>query len=308
MHLLKYGVFVLLVHTPLSVAAETSGTNSYSSIFATENLVAWCIVPFDAKQRPPEERAEMLRSLGIRRLAYDWREEHVPTFDDEIAAMRKYGIEISAFWLWLQSLEPGEDKRAALVLDALRRNRLKTQIWISFNDQILIDLDQHARVDAVSSAILPIARQAKAIGCKVGLYNHGGWFGDPINQIEILKSLDQSNVGLVYNFHHAHKQIDRFEDLLHRMKPHLLAINLNGMQRDGPKILPVGDGESELKMLKLIQESDYEGLIGILDHRENVDAEESLSENLAGLAELRRQLQLTSGNNNNNEKFRELPR
>ena len=47
-------------------------------VFARENLVAWCIVPFDAKKRGPEERSEMLERLGIKRLAYDYRAEHIP--------------------------------------------------------------------------------------------------------------------------------------------------------------------------------------------------------------------------------------
>jgi len=32
-------------------------------VFSKNNLVAWCIVPFDARERGPEERAAMLRSL-----------------------------------------------------------------------------------------------------------------------------------------------------------------------------------------------------------------------------------------------------
>ena len=51
------------------------------SIFQRENIAAWCIVPFDSKQRGPVERAEMLNRLGITKLAYDWRAEHIPTFE-----------------------------------------------------------------------------------------------------------------------------------------------------------------------------------------------------------------------------------
>ena len=50
-----------------------------------ENLVAWCIVPFDAKKRGPEQRAKMLVELGLKKCAYDWREEHVATFAEEFA-------------------------------------------------------------------------------------------------------------------------------------------------------------------------------------------------------------------------------
>ena len=56
-------------------------------VFAKENLVAWCIVPFDSKKRGPSERAQMLVRLGIKKLAYDWRDEHVPYFRFEIGDM-----------------------------------------------------------------------------------------------------------------------------------------------------------------------------------------------------------------------------
>ncbi|MEY4403946.1 MAG: hypothetical protein RIR91_1981, partial [Verrucomicrobiota bacterium] len=42
-----------VVSGPLLQAAE-------EPLFAQENLAAWCIVPFDAKQRGPEARAAML--------------------------------------------------------------------------------------------------------------------------------------------------------------------------------------------------------------------------------------------------------
>ena len=50
----------------LSAAEPTPrGTAGKNTIFARTNLVAWCIVPFDAKKRGPEERAEMLSRLGF---------------------------------------------------------------------------------------------------------------------------------------------------------------------------------------------------------------------------------------------------
>ncbi len=41
------------------------------AIFARDNLVAWCIVPFDGKKRGPAERAKMIADLGLHRVAYD---------------------------------------------------------------------------------------------------------------------------------------------------------------------------------------------------------------------------------------------
>ena len=67
-------------------------------VFAKKNLVAWCIVPFDAKQRGPGDRANMLQRLGIKRVAYDWRQQHVPTFEEEILEYKKHDLEYFAFW------------------------------------------------------------------------------------------------------------------------------------------------------------------------------------------------------------------
>src|SRR5579863_9672288 len=77
-----------------------------ADLFDRDNLVAWCIVPFDARKRGPEERAAMLRRLGFSRLAYDWRAEHVPSFDAELDALARHGIALEAFWV-----APGELNR-----------------------------------------------------------------------------------------------------------------------------------------------------------------------------------------------------
>ncbi|MHC1765816.1 MAG: hypothetical protein AB9869_16220 [Verrucomicrobiia bacterium] len=65
-----------------------------ASVFEPANLMAWCIVPFDASKRGPEERARMLTRLGFRHFAYDWRAEHIPTFDAEVEAMQRHGISL----------------------------------------------------------------------------------------------------------------------------------------------------------------------------------------------------------------------
>jgi hypothetical protein len=78
------------------------------------------------------------------------------------------------------------------------------------------------------------------------------------------------------------------------MKPHLLALNLNGMTKAGgegaaKQILPIGQGELDLALLKTISASGYTGPIGILNHTDE-DAEARLLDNLDGLAWLVPQL------------------
>lgn len=250
-------------------------------LFARSNLVAWCIVPFDSQKRSPEERAAMLKRLGFTKFAYDWRAEHLPTFDREITALKASGIELTAVWF------PGSlNQDARTLLDALEKHRIKTQLWVSMsggNAKPTPD-EQTRQVADFTAKIKPIAEAASKIGCQVALYNHGGWFGEPDNQLAILDALKLPNVGIVYNLHHGHDQLDRFPELVARMKPHLLAINLNGMNTDkrGGKILPLGQGDADLRLLKAIQTSGWSGPVGILGHTSD-DAEQRLLDNLDGL-------------------------
>lgn len=285
-HLRRTLLSFLLIALPLHAVAAAP------ELFARSNLVAWCIVPFDAAKRGPEARAVMLERLGFRHFAYDYRAEHVPTFDAEIEALHRHGVELSAWWF-----PTTMNAEARLILDVLRRHGEHPQLWVMGGGApVKTAEEQRARVQAESARIGEIAGSAKTAGCEVGLYNHGSWFGEPENQIAIVESLRArgvTNVGIVYNLHHGHDQIDRFAALLEKMKPHLLAINLNGMFAGGEKvagqIVPLGQGDLDLKLLRIIGASGWRGPIGILNHTDE-DAEARLRDNLEGLDWLARQL------------------
>lgn len=263
-----------------------------SGNFSQTNLVAWCIVPFDTKKRSPEERAAMLEQLGIHRLAYDWRAEHIPTFDAEVAALAKRNIELTAWWF-----PAALNAEAKAILDCLQRHRIRTQLWITMGtepESNPAQLDQ--KINGAVATLAPICTEAARLGCTVGLYNHLGWFGEPENQLRILAQLraaGHTNAGIVYNFHHGHAQVDRFPSLLKAMQPHLLALNLNGMTRNGDKlgrkIIPLGTGELELEMIRALQQNGWRGPIGILGHTEE-DAEIKLRKELTGLQRLLAQI------------------
>jgi sugar phosphate isomerase/epimerase len=236
-------------------------------------------VPFDAKRRSPTERAAMLKELGFTKLAYDWRAEHVASFDDEIKAMRNAKINIVGWWF-----PPAPTADAQAILAALKRNDLKTQLWVAIEDPA--GGNQQSRIAAAVEQLRPVVAAAAAQGCSVGLYNHGGWFGEPENQLAIIDALDAPNVGIVYNLHHGHDHVDRFAKLLPKLMPHLYAININGMDRGGDrvgrKILPLGQGELDLELLRTIQQSGYRGPIGVIGHTQD-DAKLRLQDNLDGL-------------------------
>lgn len=274
-----------------SLLAAKSSAADYQ-LFARTNLMAWCIVPFDAAKRGPEARAAMMERLGLRHFAYDYRAEHIPTFDAEIAACRKHGVSLDAWWF-----PSAMNDEARIILDVLKRNQVKAQLWVTGGGALTKSLEeQRARVEAEAKRIRAIAAAAAPIGCTVALYNHGGWFGEPENQIQIIERLRRdgiTNVGIVYNQHHGHDHLDRFPALLAQMKPHLLVLNLNGMTRNGDKagkkILPLGQGDLDLSLLNAIRASGWHGPIGILNHTDE-DAEARLRDNLDGLEWLLPQL------------------
>jgi len=291
-----FGAFAILAGSAIvlwSAEPPFAPMKPATGLFARSNLVAWCIVPFDGKKRGPEERAAMLDRLGFKIFAYDYRAEHIRSFDVEMEALKRHHITLLAWWF-----PTSLNDEAKLILDVLKRHTLQAQLWVTGSGEPTAGPEaQRARVESEAERIRRIAEAAGKIGCTVGLYNHGGWFGEPENQLAILERLRGQgifNVGLVYNQHHGHAHVDRFAELMQKMKPHLLALNLNGMVPDGEKrgkqILPLGQGELDLKLLTMIRDSGWRGPIGILNHTDE-DAEVRLRQNLAGLDQLAGQLE-----------------
>ncbi|MDA7510776.1 ThuA domain-containing protein [Verrucomicrobia bacterium] len=255
---------------------------SRSHLLNKDNLVAWCIVPFDVKKRSPRERAEMLFRLGIKRAAYDWRAEHVASFEEEIFEYKKKGIEYFAFW--------DVHDRA---FELFEKHNLHPQIWKTLSSPETGT--QSEKVKVAAEAMLPLVKRTQELGSKLGLYNHGGWGGRPENLVAVCRFLREehgaNHVGIVYNFHHGHEDIDGFGETLRSMMPYLLCVNLNGMNRDAdPKILPIGSGTHEQAMVATLVDEGYKGPIGILGHIATEDVEVTLGNNLAGLARLKKAL------------------
>lgn len=268
----------------LFVLFGTPGARAHKtpSNLQVENLVAWCIVPFDAAKRGPAERAQMLKELGLRRCAYDWRSKHVAEFEEEILQYQRHGIEFFAFW--------GEHPKAFRLFE---EHEINPQVW-----HMLGEVGAGSQAQKVATAVeatLEIAARTAKMGSKLALYNHGGWGGEPANLVAVCRELRQrgfKHVGIVYNWHHGHGHIDDWAASLALMMPYLHCLNLNGMNAEAkPKILPLAQGQHDLAMLKVLVESGYEGPVGILDHQTHLDSKEVLQDNLDGLAWLLKELQ-----------------
>ena len=270
-----------MVFSALFVAALLSAESA--EVFEPGNLVAWCVVPFDAKKRGPAERAGMLHRLGFTKFAYDWRAEHLPTFEQEVVELKTRNIELTAVWF-----PPVMNADAKALLAVIEKHKLTPQLWVMVPEPAgNIEAEKAA---AAAKALAPVVEAAAKLGCRVSLYNHGGWAGEPETIVAVVKAVNRPHVGIVYNLHHGHDHLRRFPAELSRMLPHLHAINLSGMHADGDrtnrKIEVIGEGPEDLPLLRAIRASGYVGVVGILGHTDD-DAEARLADNLGGLARLR---------------------
>ena len=259
-------------------AKPTAGAN-----FKSENIVPWCTVAFDSKKRSPEERAQMIVDLGLKRSAYAWRERHLEEFEREILAYKKHDIEYFAFFNWHPSME-----------SLIRKHNITPQIWHYM--QFKPTGTQEEKVAATAEHLKPLVDKTRELGLKFSLYNHGGWTGEPENMVAVVEHVrktqpNSDHVGIVYNFHHGHGDIDDFEVRFKRMLPLLHCVNLNGMvdakivneKTLENKILTIGTGEHEQRMIQTVIDAGYSGPIGVIDHRDELDSEVALGDNVKAL-------------------------
>ncbi len=280
-------ILMLVLYTGCGRAAKEEPVD----LFDRDNLVAWCIVPFDAADRSPDERATMLNELGISSFAYDYRDRHIPSFREEIEVLDRHGINLTAVWLWIEPVGDtllNPSNRA--ILQILEETHTRTDLWVSFPAHFFEGIPETQKIEKGVDAIEQVLDWATEHHCTISLYNHGDWFGEPENQIRIIEAIGSEEVRIVYNFHHGHHQIERFGTMFHEMLPYLSAVNINGMRAEGPKIITLGEGDRELEMLRIIKDSGYRGPLGIIGHTEGEDIREVLERNLDGLEKMKSEL------------------
>ena len=148
---MKSAIWILILLIGTSVVGDTRPAVADAAtpwdLFAKDNLVAWCIVSFDAKQRGPGARAEMLQKLGIKKVAYDWREHHVPTFEEEILQYKQHHLEYFAFWSW------HEDMGQLIV-----KHEIRPQIWRTLGGGG--GTTRAEKVESAARALLPMEKKS----------------------------------------------------------------------------------------------------------------------------------------------------
>ena len=248
---------IVLAQSPAACSSDKNAGEAARKLFARDNLIAWCIVPFDSKKRAPEDRAAMLQKLGFKHFAYDWRGEHIPTFDAEVEASKRHGVALDAFWV-----APGElNRESRIILDLLKRHGIKAQLWV------LLDFGRRQGAGRRTRAPGRGGRGQAAAACRRGRARSAARShfittaaGSASRKTRSRSSSGSkargvTNIGMVYNLHHGHDHLDRFPRLLAKTMPYLVAVNLNGMDpggdRHGRKILPLGQGSRDLELLRI---------------------------------------------------------
>ena len=258
-------------------------------LFGKENLVAWCVVPFDANERTPLETVQMLEELEIRNFAYDYRDKHLPSVKEQIEVLREHNITLSAVWLWIDPANAWNET-SQTVFKILEETGTRTELWLGIPNEAFEGLSDAESFKLAVETVSFIFDKAQEVGCTLALYNHGGWYGEPLNQIRVIEAIGSDKVKIAYNFHHGHQHVESFNVLLDLMLPYLSIININGMKIEGPKIITLGEGDEELEMLRAIKNSGYVGPIGFIGHTEGEDIQVVLERNLEGLEGLKASL------------------
>lgn len=281
-------VILLIILIPLFTTCATY-KESTKVTFDKSNLIPWSIVGFDIKERTPKQRLEMLERLGYKQYAYGYRPKHIPTMQQEWKLAKDKGIEVKAVWLYINlhkdkvgSLKPESE----VVFKNLKESGLKTQIWVGFQPKYFNKLSDKESLKQSVEMIEYLSKKAEKIGCKIALYNHGGWYGKPANQLRIINALPKEDLGVVFNFHHAHDSLDEYSNNIKKLFPYLWSVSLNGMKTGGPKIITIGKGDLEKEMIQQLLNLNYRGPFNILGHVKGGDPEVILEENFNGLKAL----------------------
>ena len=275
-----------------------------SGLVIDDNILAWAFLDFDTEERSPQERAKMLKQLGFSKCGYEGHPRYIEQLEEHIIAYRENGIELVGIYLEIREENSIEQNSIKEAINILERQNCKTQLWLTINDELLKGIPEEIRTERVCEILEPVVDKAISLECKIAMYNHGGWTGNPENQVRIVQRLEKSynpeSLGIVLNFHHAHPYVYEFSELFMKVKPYLFVLNTDGMgvkkNQKGeligdPKILPLGEGDHEIDMLRTVKESGYKGLIGVIDHDKNIAPEKNLGNNLNALKEIWIQLE-----------------
>ena len=282
--------------TAANSSVGMSAARGVASPFAKHNLHAWAYEEYDAIKRTPDERAQVLQDLGITKAGYICRNAaRVAEFEAYVKAYQKAGIELISVWTPVNTERPLEEIQIRTFLEVADRHKLKLQWWLTLEEDF-DKLPEGERMERAVAQLRPLVAEANKRGMKLVIYGHGAdeWFTQAENEIAIAERLKaempSADIGIVYSFHQAFAQMDRFKEVFPRLKPHLAALNLNGNSPKGRPGVQIGNGDREQGMIKVVKDSGWHGPVGVLSHVRTTDAKVNLHANLYGLRDVLKQI------------------
>jgi len=283
----------LLLLLGLALISHQSCGEQKDRVFEIDELSAWCIIGFDSLDRTPEQRIDLLKELGLQKYGYNRGKGDYKQMKHEFKLAAENDIDITSVFVWLNAKRDSIGKLSEsneLLLTQLKEVSQKPDIWVSFSNNYFENIDDEQSLKVAADMITYLKSRADEVGCRLALYNHTGWFGKPQNQIDIINTVGQEGISIVYNLHHAHDDVDDFVASAKLIKPYLSYVNLNGVKKGGPKIMDIGKGDHEYDMIRSLLAEGYDGPWGILGHIKTEDVKVVLERNLAGINALNEKL------------------
>lgn len=277
---------LLIIQIIVLVLVISSCAKNTEELIKINEVSPWCIIGFDSHDRNPEQRIAMLKEMGLTKYGFNKGKGDLTTMIEEFKLADENSIEITSVFLWLNAKRDSIGELSVAnqeLLNNLKRVKQKPTIWLSFSQNFFEDLNQDNSIRLSVEMIKFIKSIANEIGCDLALYNHHGWFGNPYHQIEILNRLKDESISIVYNFHHAQEYVDEFSDIVKKITPYLSFVNLNGVKKEGPQIITIGEGDHEFEMIKSLKKEGFNGPWGILGHIKTEDVKLVLDRNIEGL-------------------------
>ena len=247
-----------------------------------------CMDTHDAAKRSLAEQAKLFRELGydgcghlcqdigygnITHPANTTLEERAATLEaEDLRLIHAYGR------INLQKDQAINLKRIEAMMPTLKKHR---------SELVLLLLgDRKASLDDKAVELLgAIADIAKPYGVRISIYPHSGDYTQTVGEaLRIVKRLNRPDeVGVMFTFSHW-KNVDSKRDLrtvLTEAKPWLHSVSINGTNKKGAAVLPLGKGDYDVRqVMTILDELEFKGPVALMCWNIRGDAREHLSSSM----------------------------
>ena len=205
-----------------------------------------------------------------------------------LAALDKHGVKMAATYVALKPSAGTVPVSDAVIreIDALKGQ--DTIVWLG-----ILGPKNSLTDEAALKAIHQVADVAERNNLKVALYPHTGFYTDTAPEcLRLARLANRKNVGVSFNLCHFLLQTDssKLESEIREIAPLLYLVSLNGANdaRKTP-VLPLGEGSFDTRrLLRVLDEVDYKGLVGLQCFQVKAPARDHLTKSMEAWKEFHR--------------------